>query len=295
MVNLPFIAQLLGCCILISFGPASALAQKNRKSKQLSLPELESKADEAESDYYQTCAMAKTEVLEGIDGFVKYVDTAPGFAVDIRYSAKEELREAKNAFESQNRFTAIPALQGVYQRFAKTINPKYYAALDGLEKLRTAVPSGDARLAVIENRVTKLSDHYTAYDSLKAKSTWNGYRCDFQMPPHLEVNPAKIGKPGMFRVVQNTPASIEFSLWIEKRAGRAFEGVITQGGGKFKAKVQGEYDGLNLQMKMVQVIKGAHRDFQYAGTLVGGSALLGMQGFTTKKQFTQGAIFMTLK
>ncbi len=229
-----------------------------------------------------------------MDNFIAYVDKMPGIAVDLRLNVVQEMREAKTSFDKENSFTAIPAYQGIYQRFAVLRREKYLVLLQALEKLRTELPAEDGRRALLEKRVTDVSEHYAQYDSLKVGSQWVGYRSDFKMPPRTEIDPAKFGQIDMFRKVQEKPVNVAFGLKIETRDGPKFSGVVSQNKG-FKAAVEGIYDGVNLKMAMVRMLKGAKRDFQYEGQLVGGMGVLAMQGFKINDAFTVSTIYLTLK
>lgn len=288
---------LAGSAILVVL-PATAFAQKSStstKAREAKFSKLEAKVGELETDYYQTCETAKAQLIDRMGKFINYCEDMPGLAVDVRLNILQELREARTAIEKRNSFTAIPAFQGIYLEFAKAIASKYWPLTGELDKLRSALSTGDARRDDVDKRILKLSEHYTSFDSLKVGSQWTGYRCDFKMPARFEIDPAKIGQAGMFRKVQDNPVNIDFGLRIEKRTGSKFSGVASQEGGRFQANVEGVYDGVNLKMWMVSMKKGAERRFEYAGQLVGGCGCLQMQGLKVNKAFTVGTIYMTLK
>ena len=157
-----------------------------------------------------------------------------------------------------------------------------------------ALPSGDSRLATLDREIETLSEEFTRYYSLKPGSHWIGYRSDFKMPPRMEINPAKIGQIGMFRKVQDNPVKADFELKIGQRKGRRFTGLISQFDRSFQAQVEGTYDGIHLEMKMVKMKRSAERYFEYAGELVGVAGLLNMQGIKTNNAATVGMIQLTL-
>ena len=286
------------CFIVLGTVDSTGFSQTTRKSskaKESKIAQLESRVDELEADYYQTCKTAKVDLIESMDEFIAYVDKMPGIAVDVRLNALTELRAAKTSFDKNNSFTAIPAFQGIYQRLAGSRRNRYLVLIEAFDKLRVEFPAGDGRRDSLEKRVTTVSEHYTLFDSLKLGSKWTGFRSDFKMPPRLEITPAKMGQIEMFRKVQDRPVNVDFGLKIEKRNGKQFSGVVSQDSGHFQAEVDGVYDGVDLEMWMVRMKKGAERKFQYTGQLVGGSGFLYMQGFKTNKAFTAGTIYMSLK
>ncbi len=275
--------------------PASVFGQANRKIDEKKIAKLQSTVDDQKSVYRQSLQTARVDLILEIGKFIDYVETASGVAPDLRVAILKELRSAKASFENDSRFAPIPALQGVYRKFAIQISEKYWELMRNCDQLRNALPSGDSRIAAVDREIETLSDEYTRYDSLKPGSNWVGYRSDFKMPPRMEINPAKIGQIGMFRKVQDSPVKADFELKIEQRKGRHFTGLISMFDRSFQAHVEGTYDGVNLEMKMVKMKRGAERYFEYAGELVGVAGLLNMQGIKTNNAATAGMVQLTLK
>lgn len=274
---------------LILAMPNIAIAQGSKRAMtpRQALAQLETAKERFESDREK----AARKVLDAFDALAEAVDRDRTLTVVDRATIQKDLRFAREAFDRDRTLRPIPELQPAYATYILTVRKSYYGLLAKYERALRLLPSSDERKAPLEEEVADLARTVNRLDLFQPGRTWLGYRADFNAGPHAE--PDATGR--RYRLVPDQPVNVEFTLRVDSRKGDTFEGEITQNGGAFRAEVHGTFDGVNLRMKMVRMLHGAPRQFEYAGRVVGSLGMLNLRGIKADGKYTEGEVALQLR
>ena len=216
---------------------------------------------------------------------------ASSWPIDVRTRISKELEEAKQAFTDDGTLEKIPAFQGTYVAYIASSLKAYSRLMIAYEKAAKAIPNDDPRAEALREELLEQGDRIEAIDTLQVGTVWKGFRSDHDWGPGLKVTK---GEDAVWRLTKfhNGRVDVSFELEITDRKGTYVAGLVSQNNKRFVAVVEGDFDGVNLMLKMTRMVKGQKRYFEYAGTIAGHLGELNLRGRKTNGATTTGNIVL---
>ncbi len=212
--------------------------------------------------------------------------------VSDRVLIQKDLRAARDEFESEGRLRPILPLQPALVAYTISTRKSFQQLANAYGKVLAQLPRSDPRTTAYEDELEALTLRVNRSDMMQPGKTWVGYRSDLQAPPTVRVDPKN---PRRHQLVEDKPVNVEFTFTITRREGSNFLGEIAMNDGAFKAEVAGTFDGVNLRMEMIRMLRGAPRQFQFAGQAVGCLGSLNMRGYRTDQRYTEGQVLLQFR
>lgn len=274
---------------LILLTSTDSSAQSSRK-KAPTLPQALEQLELAKTQFESDCNQAADKVVAAFGSLAEAVDRDRSISVADRATIQKDLRMALADFERDRSLRPIPALQPAYSAYIITVRKSYYALLAKYDRVIRLLPREDERKPPLEAEVDELAQKVNRLDLLQPGRTWIGYRADFNAGPQL-----KAVSGNRYRLVQDRPVNVDFTFQVTERKGDSFRGIITQEEGRFRAEVEGRFDGVIIKMGMTRMLAGAPRQFEYAGKLVGSLGMLQLRGNRADRRYTEGELVLQLR
>lgn len=230
----------------------------------------------------------RDEVKAVFDASINNVN-ASSWPVDVRTEVAGQLKQAKSSFVNDGKLEKIPAFQSTYVSYIGASLKAYAKLMKAFDAALKGIPENDERYKELQTEIKRYADDISKSDALQVGSVWKGYRSDLDWGPGYKV---KKGEDSVLRLTKfrNDRVDVTWQLEIKKRQGSLIEGEISQRDKRFIALVQGTFDGVNLQLKMTRMLKGADRYFEYSGQVAGNLGQLALRGRKTNNALTTGTI-----
>jgi hypothetical protein len=257
----------------------------------MNLPEVLDQLSKDKEAFQARKEKAVRAVSASFNTLIKEVQRIDDIDLADRAAMLKELREAKDAFEKNQKLTPSPLMQNTYAQYIVAVRASYYSLLARYDQATQLIPAGDNQRETLEKEVAQLTVEVNRIDMLQPGKIWRGFRSDVKPPPRLVPNGIWMRQ---WHIEQDKAVNVDFNFKVTKRQGNRFVGEVSQSGGGFIAEVQGTFDGVNLEMAMTQMIRGEPRQFEYSGQVVGSLGFLTMQGIKTDGNATAGNIVIEL-
>ncbi len=281
-------------CMLFILIAGGVLSSKHVVAQTGDSKRLTSELEELQTikKSFESICSAETQKLEkAFDDLVAIADGSTQIPYLDRQSIVADLRQARKEFEKRGRFAKIPAMQGHYEAFVLAILTSYQRLMQKYQRVLTVLPKVDLRRDEFAKEIDDVTARVVKYDSLKKGTVFAGLREDFNWGPvkgFVEYEDAI-----RLKRIKNGRVEAEIRLKITERNGTLIAGRLHQGG--FVADIAGTYDGVNLNIKTVRLIKGNPRYFEYSGKLVGQIGILDLVGVKANSVGTTGRVVLELQ
>ncbi len=246
------------------------------------------KLQESKLAFEGTYSSEIQKLQKAFDDLAAMADGAAQIPYLDRQAIVADLKQARQEFTNRGSFAKIPAMQQSYVSFIVSILASYQSLMREYQQVLAALSKDDPRSQTFKQEIDATTERVAKYDSLKKGTVLIGIRQDYNWGPvqGLVEGPDAI----RFKRINNPRVEAEIRLKITERQGTMLTGRLNQGG--FVAEVAGNYDGLNLRFKVVRVLKGAPRHFEYSGQLAGQIGILDLVGIKKNGLGTTGKLVL---
>lgn len=242
---------------------------------------------------FETIYKAKIEALrQTFDTLIATVNESKNLRQEDRDTIVTDLKKARDNFIEDGTFAKIPAMQEHYVDFVVNVLKGYSGLMADYQQVLRMLPQQDNRREEFNKEIEIATNRVAKYDSLKEGTEFVGYRSDFNWG---QVKGFVASEDAIrLKRIRNAPVDAHIRFKIKKRIGNKLSGIVNQGG-EFQAEIEGTYDGVILNIRVVNILKGNRRYFEYSGPVVGQIGQLKLAGVKTNGVATTGSIILQRK